>query len=208
MTLQHVAGILVGWALTATRTTAYPIASHEALKRWTNEQADLLSRQIKEAALLFEANKVLALLGSKDNGFPISMANQQFLTKEEPVNLVKPLNEVILIDDGRLWWEEKAHGRIKLHSNVIVTSATLPGIVRNGENERDDYLSADWPRSEITNRFDGTLEGAVLSAIASAWDTSTAELGTLLEENVSTDIGVARDVPIAALASRVSRSKV
>jgi hypothetical protein len=179
--LTGISGVLLGRSLRAARDAAEPVVPPEALATWASEQADLVESAAFVPDELIDCAEIIRLCGGDTRGLPIAEVDGGLVSFAQVVDWARDLDEVALVHDAGLHLERRYHGEFDLHRNVIATARGVPGVLQTG---RESPVS--WPeRPEGADMRLLTLTGAVVVAIAEAWDDSVD--GCLSRTQRSTD---------------------
>ncbi|WP_217994860.1 ATP-binding protein [Methylogaea oryzae] len=213
--LFGICGCLVGTPHTAARNIGVPIAEPAALQQWATEQAaiarkdDLSSEQQAEIASLIRvlngATKELHIAKSA-NGWK-SAAD----IASESID-----DEVFVVHDASVYLARREHGDFALNKNVFAVEMGMPGIL---EHQGGDVW-IDWPETESREEewssdwiFDSrTLQGALIEAIANAWN---VPLATVLKnakqstdrKEIKREIGCTSSGPVIVSVTVLNRPK-
>jgi len=168
--LGDIAGIVLGRATTASRLQAAIDVPAGCLASWASQQAEI----IQTLAISDEAKKDLAGdvrgFGGDTRSLPIALGIDGWMTFDEIAQKTWP-DEVVVADENSWSLAKREH----------VTAILLPNVlaVASGRNV-SSFTFGCGHQSKATHehwRFHcGTLEGAVLEALAKAWNTGLQQV--------------------------------
>ena len=168
-TLSGIAGVLVGVPLRASRDVAKPIVETDELKRWAQEQIDLVPSLWEGEKVQAECAHYIHLCGGDTGNLPICLNKGNWCSATQIRSRKDLPHQVVLVDDFLIHEGIEQHVEAyTLNDNVFVTNIHgIPGMLNS---------PFDWPQ-DINTKFIGkrgyiglTLGGAVLESIAQAWD--------------------------------------
>lgn len=184
-TLLGIAGVLVGVSLRASRDIARPIVETDELKRWAQEQSTLVPSLWGKKKTQAECAKYIRRCGGDTGDLPICLNKGNWCSAMQIRSRKDLPPEVVVVDNLVIDYRLEHVDTYTLNDNVFVTQGDRmpPGLL-----EPPSYWGEDcWPPDD-TNFIDargyivdiGLLDGAVLEAIAQAWD---LDIKTIVQNN-------------------------
>lgn len=193
--LSGIMGILVGQPTRAARDSAIPTVSPEVLKKWAEEQADLVPKLWDKPELQAGCAQYVRICGGSTKGLPITIFQGHWLSFEELSKIADPPDFALLIDHFTMEYELKLLKSLKLHDNVFITSSPgWPGLLQSPNHDR-------WPGDQDTSFFFGgyggtlitPLAGVVLDGLAAAWKVTREEVIAANDLKREHDVAVGSD---------------
>jgi hypothetical protein len=168
--MSGIAGILLGESQVAARDSAKPIVSHVQLANWATEQAELIADTSAADDYKSACAQYIRLCGGRTGALPIAVHQERWVTYADIVALARDSDCFILVDHFEADTSLKVLKTYKLLDNVLVTRASgIPGLLQAGDR-------VDWPGNRNENfaksntHLGQTLAGAIIEALAEAWD--------------------------------------
>lgn len=196
--LTGVPGVLIGETTRAARDIAIPIAEPQQLAKWASEQATLLGEIPAEPRTKMEIAQLVRLFpGADTKELPIARDADGWITASDIRSWEHPPDELLLSYLSMIGRFENV--RVSLNQNVIAVSVGTPVILQareHGSVERwpnTTTYSGEVREEELVK---GTLEGAVIEALAEAWDTTVGailEVSEVFGDRKVREIGVLTD---------------
>ena len=181
--MSGIVGILAGTSERASRDVGIPVIEKSDLDKWLHNQVTkLLAHDMSDEDQFQIASYVRALQGNTRN-LKIANSNEGYLNFSEVKKMVEnnTCDEYILVQDAAIHNYEKDNAcKIVLNNNVLCTDVSIPGIL-----DSDQFDWPDFDYNEPNWFYSRTLAGAVIDAIADAWDCSVKEVYE--KSNFSTD---------------------
>ena len=209
--LSGITGILVGQPTRAARDGAVPTVPLAILKKWADEQANLVPKLWGKPEDQAGCAQYIRICGASTGKLPIAIFRGQWLSVEDIQNLAAPPDVAILIDHFTVEFELKLLKSLKLRENVFITSTSgWPGLLQSQSHDR-------WPGELETGFLFGSgprqlppLAEAVVEGLATAWKVSKEEVISANDLKKETNIVVANDDgrEIAVRALRIARPGV
>lgn len=194
---SSIGGILVGRSARAARDEALPIASVDTLIHWANEQARLVHSPNSDIESQVAIAQVIRALGADPGEMPVAQSASGWLSATEIAAQEQP-DEVYLVQDAAVSnaQNELSAETFKLKSGVFSVAMGQPGLLQTQSRHH-----IHWPPYKYLSNgqlwLRGlTLEGLVIEALATAWD-STVEDVIQVSEFSSDDTELVREVAIA-----------
>ena len=194
-TLSGIMGILVGQPTRAARDGATPTVPLAVLKRWAEEQAELVPKLWEKPEDQAGCAQYIRMCGGSTKRLPIAIFRGKWLSYEDLTKIVDPPDVAILIDHFIMEYELKLLKSLKLHDNVFITNTSgWPGLLQSESHD-------PWPGDLDTNfTFGGyrdtaltPLAGAVLDGLAGAWKVTREEVVAANDLKREQDVAVGRE---------------
>lgn len=169
--LQGISGFLMGSPVRASRDSAVPVISIQALRRWAEKERDKRLEEGHPEVVLERIASVLRSLGVDVSSLPVARSKHGWLTSEKIRDLATDLTEAWLVSSLFLESYEKQSGKIELKPEVIVVESgghTLIASQSLGIHDR-------WPKAENHEDWGDQkfyakiLSGVAIEALASGW---------------------------------------
>lgn len=193
--LTGIMGILVGQPTRAARDGAIPIVPPEVLKKWAEEQAELVPKLWEEPQLQAGCAQYIRICGGSTKRLPITIFRGQWLSVEDLAKITDPPGVAILIDHFTMDYELKLLKSLKFHNNVFITNTSAwPGLLQSPNHDRwpgDFYTSFVFGKSGDT--FLAPLAGVVIDGLAAAWKVNREEVVAANDLKKEQDVAVATD---------------
>jgi hypothetical protein len=207
--LSGICGVLLGQSIKASRNSAKPIVSDEALKIWADVQADLVANLWSDLRHQAACAQYIWMCGGDTKSLPICIYQGNWVSSDEISAIREIPEEIVIIDEFTIDHELKLVGQYVLEPNtIIVRSSGIPGLLQSKD-------SLHWPRNLMTSFIWGggpfivTLGGAVINALSKAWSVPVQSIKDANELNKEKDIkiGTIQNREIHARAIRISKPK-
>lgn len=104
--LYNVEGVLRGEAVTATRDTAQPLATLEALARWASRQAELIVASVKDEERQARSAEVVLECGGEIGNLKFVKWGTDWLTTTEFEDRLRSSTEIAISFDGEFYYDE------------------------------------------------------------------------------------------------------
>jgi hypothetical protein len=177
--LVGIAGCLLGASRRAARDIGRPIATFESLSPWATEQATLAFGAFEDPDDRLPIASAVWRLGGSTGPLPIGLTKKGFRTAAEIAEDFKEHREVLI---GSNYIARKICDLAQdatFVDNVIFTESSFIGV--SGPNGPVPYLwptDADprWTHIENARWRLTSIHGAIISALADAWNVSIAQL--------------------------------
>jgi hypothetical protein len=182
--LNGIVGVLLGSPQTASRDVALPVVEKSKLAEWASTQATLLRQESLSPELLAGCAGFIALCDGVLDGLPVALTHRGWVTIEQIRSWQPMPDEVFLLQDAALSILERKKGPITLVENVLTIDVGKPSILQVGHSSlRQRWL--EWPDNYDGNGYwafhSGTVEGAIVLALAEAWSSTPDELVAVAE---------------------------
>jgi len=143
--LQNIAGILLGEPRTVARNSALPTVPASILRNWATEQAGLIAASKLSGEQKLRAAQIIMVLGGLATDLPIVCRNDEYLTAEQLVKLLRAEVEVEVYMGDELDYDEDDDVRPKDFSADLVVSESLV-FVPDRQPSILDLGSTKWPQ--------------------------------------------------------------
>lgn len=203
--LSGISGVLVGAPMRASRDAARPLVPDDELKRWTEEQADLVPHLWERPKLQAACAEYIRLCGGHTRNLPICVSKGKWWSALEIAARSDLPSEILLLDSFVVEHEFSILDSYKLNDNVFVVDHTgIPGLLQ---------CHVSWPRGINTSftwgggHIKDTLAGAVLESIAKAWGVDIKRVieSNDLERDKEKSVGLVGERELKARAITVKR---
>jgi len=212
--LSGIVGILAGRPLRASRDSAMPLVPDRVLKQWAEEQVEIVPNLWSSPEQQAACAQYVRLCGGATKSLPIAIYRGTWVSADDIMRMTSLLDEAIIVDHLTIEFNFKLLKSYTLEDTVFITHAAgIPGLLgsrhwRAGDDER-------WPKGVRADVAEGaasrsvTLAGAIVEALAIAWNVSIEQVLALSSLQKETDmiIGKEGDREIRDRAIRVVRPK-
>lgn len=198
--LFNIEGVLMGEAVTATRDTARPIATKDALAVWATEQARLIAKGITDREQQALSAEVVLECGGDICDLAVIKWCDEWLTSTEFATRLRDVDELLVSFDGDFVYDEdqdEVHPR-EFKQNFVLNDNVAIVLKHDGTIIRSRTTS--WPRSLTGTPYVGESNVATsIRKIASSvwgdncykgWD--TRKVGTVDGTDIERDVTVFR----------------
>lgn len=172
--LYSLGGVLAGRSERAARDVGVPVVSMDDLKRWSEEQANLMGEIAESPEEEKEAASVVTLCDGDTANLKIAELRSGWVSVGELIAWAKTRDYLVLVQDAaisNLAYRERPN--LRLLDNVLSTNPGWPGMLNT---RRDTYV--EWP--PITDldpgRNRGSLRDLVIRSVAKAWEADLSDL--------------------------------
>ncbi len=168
--VQDVAGIALGRAATASRQQATTDFSAELLSAWASEQADLAANLTLSNEAKSEIANDIRGFGGDTRSLPIALCDGGWLTLGEIAGKSWP-DELVVVGDSFWSIAQSKNPNAELLATVLVAdpsrnaSSFIFGCAHESKAEHNHW-----------EFHCGTLQGAILEALAKSWNTSVQRI--------------------------------
>ncbi len=208
--LAGIVGVLAGRTLRASRDSALPIVPDSVLKRWAEEQADLVPMLWSSPEQQADCAQYIRLCGGSTKGLPIAIYRGEWVSADQIGGMTSLPDEVVIVDQRNIEFSIRLLKSYTLEDAVFMTTATSTSLLQSRHWTEDR-----WPRDIFTGfsrrqRFLGaTLIGAVVEALSVAWKVPAEQVLAANNLDWETDVVIGRegDREIRDSAIRVVRPK-
>ncbi len=212
--LSGIIGILIGKPLRASRDSAMPLVPEGVLRRWAEEQVELVPRVWSSPNQQSACAQYIRLCGGDTKSLPIAIYRGKWVSADDIAAMSSPPDEAILVDHLTIEYDFGALASYTLEDNVFVTRASgIPGLLGSSSwvAPHDDDA---WPRGINTDFVEGyghtfvTLGGAVVEALAAAWAVPISDVLATNDFDRESDVVIAKegDREIRGRAVRVTKT--
>lgn len=104
--MRNIAGVVLGEPLTASRDTALPLIDDAGLAAWATEQADLVSKHVKDDETQAKAAEVVLGCGGEIGKLKVARWGSEWLDQHEFFDRVLSRYELVMSLDGDFHYEE------------------------------------------------------------------------------------------------------
>ncbi len=203
--MRGILGILKGNSITISRYHAYPIVEYDELSRWASEQANLAKNLTTDQKKLIKITEFIIALCGDPQSLPIALSFKGYLNFQEIVNFVKPLNEILILQDASHWLKKRKFNYFSLKNNVLSISMGFPGILQFHRNMYTSDLpdSFLWPLKCLRKKLKlndihfliKITEYYIIKAVSEAWSISMDDIISFSkfssdQENLKREIGL------------------
>jgi hypothetical protein len=199
--LSGISGVFAGSPVRAARDAAVPLIPYPILKEWAESQRERYVRGEYPAEVNCSVAAVLYVMGIQPNGLPIARNKDGWRTREEIARDAGLYQEFIVVSSFTVRFEVGTSNKAELYPNVLIANFGSPAILQGGRNSGVSEWPAierDW-KSDRKGVYPGTLQAAVIEALASGWQCSVSEV---LEANSFEDDKTSRSRVIGTVSGR------
>jgi hypothetical protein len=196
--LSGIVGILTGKPLRASRDSAIPLVPDSVLKRWAEQQVELVPRLWSSPEQQSACAQYIRLCGGSTKSLPIAIYRGNWVSVDEIAGMTSLPDEAIIVDHLAIEFSFKQLKSYTLEDTVFVTRASgIPGLLSGRV-----WLSGpedEWPTGRRTDsiqhsgRLSVTLAGAVLEALSVAWKIPLEQVLAANRCEMETDVRVGRE---------------
>ena len=152
--LRNVSGILLGEAITASRNSARPIATADAISAWASKQAELIAHSTKDEKRQAQSAEIVLECGGSIGQLKIVRWGPEWMTEDEFESRLRSTKEFAVSFDGDFDYDEDeddVHPRefregFEVLEDVVVVERYDGGILRLG--------NVPWPKTLFSGRID------------------------------------------------------
>ena len=169
--LSNVSGILLGEALTASRNSANPLATAEAMAAWASEQADLIVSTVKDEERQALCAEVVLECGGNVGRLKVVKWGSEWMNAQEFGSKLRRSKELIVSFTGEFDYDEdkdEVHPRdfrddFEILDNVLIVERYNGSILSHG--------NVRWPRAHFGLPIDPTsnLAAYIRSIVEQVW---------------------------------------
>lgn len=168
--VDGIAGVLLGRPMRAARDFALPLVEQVEVKRWAEEQADLLRKSFDDPYLLSRYATIVRGCTANPEPLPVALGQRGWMTIREISEWRDCPEEILLVSERHVWFALFG-GRLALKPNVLVVPVGREPVLWAGPIGRawplpsPHYMKVD-ERGAI-KVYD--LEYPIIDALAVAW---------------------------------------
>lgn len=208
--LDGICGLLIGTSETAARNSGMPVIDKEILAQWATEQAEVMFNIYQEPEDLEGCAAIIRACHGYTGKLPIAFSKSKWLSADDLSAWTDVPDEIILVQDAAFSLKKKELGEFSLQPNVLAVKMGQPGILA----VRYDDFYIDWlgDKDNCLGFHARTLEGAVIEAIAKAWNKPLEKVVETAsfrsddeEEKVKREIGTANGKPVVVTVDIIKK---
>jgi hypothetical protein len=201
--LTGIAGFLVGNATRASRDEAVPLVEKHELARWASEQSELVSDVWNDVEEQQSCAQYIRLCGGETRALPIAQFRDGWVSMAQVRELAKSMDKILICSRYEVGEAKKFLPSFQLGDNVFVTQSNgIPAILQSSFDD-----ARWWPHPNWDSGSSPELAGAVMEAVAEAWEVPVSSLKQQSEKFIQMELGRAADKVITGRARVLARSR-
>ncbi len=179
--VQHLGGVLLGLPTRAARDQALPLATGNAMRKWIDEQVDLIDKMKLDSEIQKGAAALSRSIGGSTGQLQICYTSQGHLSLSETLDWLCCRSEVIHCDRSSYSLASRYGGKFDLLPNALVTESSVPSVL-NSDAEAHWFSDQPLPvyGTEEAISFmefhNESLLGLIVVAMARAWNTTVEDI--------------------------------
>jgi hypothetical protein len=175
--MTGVTGILVGHPLRASRDSARPSAPLHVLKKWAEEQTEVIPRLWDDEGSQSACAQYVRMFGGQTRGLPIAIFQGRWWSADELSVMPNPPETILLVD-------AYVKSRLELLESYLICDSVfivgggggIPGLIQGSSNHLWPVPIGEDPTWQDNWFMKYTLTGAVIESLASAWGTPVEDV--------------------------------
>ena len=170
--LSGITGVLIGTPVRAARDVALPLVSKPQLAKWASEQARLVPKVYDDKEHQNWCAMTVRQCGGDTHNLPIARYRDEWVTYNDLSRNKNLPSRLVLVEPENLSYYEGISG-FSVRPDVIIVQKWAEDIIQTFAR------LIIWPNDErigFRRNLRSTLSGAVIEAVAEAWDSSYDEL--------------------------------
>lgn len=200
--LTNVAGVLLGEATTASRDSAKPLATKEAIAAWATEQGKLIAKSVRDEERQARSAEIVLECGGRIGDLKIVQWGADWLSGAEFESKLNCLKEVAVTFEGEFDYDEEqddVHPReynrdFSISDDIVVVPKYVGSILK--------IANSSWPRSLVgleETKY-SNLAAHIRAVISRTWGNNVDETEEVRVVGTAVGTEIEREVTVFRLA--------